>query len=264
MPTTPDRGLTPRTDVRLGELDVEEYLSNPDLKQAYVTPVFDLIAPRYDAFTRGFSLGMDRHWKRNLVERAAAAVTLNGRVADLASGTGDLAFGLGRARRDVHVTAVDISPRMLALARARQAGDQGGATNEAITAGDLNALALATGSCDAITAGYAVRNAPDWRGAVAEAARVLRPGGHLFTLDFYRPESRIWRALFLRWLWTAGRIVGWVWHREPMAYGYIARSVDHFVSWRQFAKALDESAFRVVSVHRYLGGGIAFHHAVRR
>jgi hypothetical protein len=49
-----------------------------------------------------------------------------------------------------------------------------------------------------------------------------------------------------------------------MAYGYIARSIDHFVSWRRFADALDAAGFRVLGVRRFLGGGIALHHAERR
>jgi demethylmenaquinone methyltransferase/2-methoxy-6-polyprenyl-1,4-benzoquinol methylase len=259
-PSEPDRAA--RSAAPLRALDIERHLADPGLKQAYVTPMFDLIAPRYDTFTRRFSFGLDRRWKRELLEHAASNVALNGRVADLAAGTGDLAFGLARARRDLYITTVDIAPRMIELARSRQQREQPG--NVTLTAGDLGSLALATSSLDALLAGYAIRNAPDWRVAVSEAARVLRPGGHLFTLDFYRPDSRIWRPLFLRWLWTAGRLFGWVWHREPMAYGYIARSVDHFVSWRTFALALEASAFRVRSVRSFLGGGIALHHAVRR
>jgi ubiquinone/menaquinone biosynthesis C-methylase UbiE len=49
-----------------------------------------------------------------------------------------------------------------------------------------------------------------------------------------------------------------------MAYGYIARSIEHFVSWTQFARTLEDAGFRMVAVRRFLGGGIAIHHAVRR
>lgn len=256
-PPQPDR-----PSPRLGSLDVERHLADRALKQAFVTPMFDLIAPRYDAFTRRFSFGMDQGWKRVLLEEAARCVPRGGTVADVASGTGDLALGLGRSRPDLRIVALDLSARMVELAGPRARAHAPG--NVAITRGDLDALPLGSASCDAMTAGYAVRNAPDWRGALRESARVLRPGGHLFTLDFYRPEARLWRSAFLGWLWGAGRLVGWMWHREPIAYGYIARSVDHFVSWRQFSMALDQAGFQVVSVRRYVGGGIAIHHAARR
>jgi demethylmenaquinone methyltransferase/2-methoxy-6-polyprenyl-1,4-benzoquinol methylase len=259
-PTTPGDPL--RRESGFAALDLEQHLADPALKQAYVTPMFDVIAPRYDAFTRTFSFGMDRRWKERLLAVASAALPRDAIVADLATGTGDLALGLAHARPDVRVIAMDVSMPMLAIARARRAGD--GGLPVALAGGDMDALPVATASLDGVTAGYGVRNAPDWRRAISELARVTRTGGHLFTLDFYRPESRAWRAVFLRWLWTTGRLVGARWHGEPMTYGYIARSIDHFVSWQEFSDGLHAGGFRVGAVRRYVGGGIAMHHAVRR
>ena len=104
--------------------------------------------------------------------------------------------------------------------------------------GDLSALDVPAASIDAVTAGYALRNVPDYARGVAEIARVLKPGGVLATLDFYRPESAAWRRLFLAYLSVAGNVVGWLWHRQPVVYGYIARSIDHFVSWQEFSATL--------------------------
>jgi demethylmenaquinone methyltransferase/2-methoxy-6-polyprenyl-1,4-benzoquinol methylase len=116
---------------------------------------------------------------------------------------------------------------------------------------------------DVVTAGYALRNAPSWREALRELARVLRPGGHLITLDFYRPENGLWRVAYLAYLSVMGRIFGRLWHHEPVAYGYIARSIAHFVSWREFADAVEDTGFRIQEVRSKLGGGIAIHHARR-
>ena len=244
---------------RLRDLDVERHLSDPSLRQSFVTPMFDLIAPRYDDFTRVFSFGMDRGWKAELIDFAATGIPRNGRVADVATGTGDLAYALAQRRPDLEIAAVDVSTRMLALARVR--GD--GVSQVGVSGGDLSALPFAAGSLDAVTAGYALRNTPDWRASIAELARVIRPGGHLFTLDFYLPSFPPWRAAFLAWLSAAGRAVGWWWHREPMAYGYISHSIAHFTTAREFASALDASGFRVVTTRLHLGGGIALHHAQR-
>jgi demethylmenaquinone methyltransferase/2-methoxy-6-polyprenyl-1,4-benzoquinol methylase len=246
-------------DRPLRELDVERYLSDPTLRQAYVTPMFDLIAPRYDAFTRVFSLGMDRGWKSELVAMASKSIARSGFVADVATGTGDLAYALGAVRPDLTIGATDVSTRMLALARRRR-----GAPAVTICGGDISALPFATASVDSVTAGYALRNTPDWGASVAELARVTRPGGHLFTLDFYLPESSIWRSTFLGWLSVAGRAIGWWWHREPMAYGYIAHSIAHFTTAREFAARLDAAGFHVIQTLTKLGGGIALHHAQRR
>jgi demethylmenaquinone methyltransferase/2-methoxy-6-polyprenyl-1,4-benzoquinol methylase len=246
----------------LRKLDVERHLADPTLRQAYVTPMFDLIAPRYDTFTRIFSFGMDQRWKATLVAMASDAIPRGGTVADVATGTGDLAFALCQARPDLDITATDVSARMLALARVR--GERDAAGRVTVSAGDLSALPFPPASLDAVTAGYALRNTPDWRASIGELARVIRPGGHLFTLDFYLPRSAIWRATFLAWLSVAGRTVGWWWHREPMAYGYIARSLAHFTTAGEFGATLERSGFGLVKTPLRLGGGIALHHAVRR
>lgn len=250
----------PRPAIR--DLDLERHLGDPALRQSYVTPMFDLIASRYDRFTRTFSFGMDRGWKESLVSAARDRVAPGGIVCDGGTGTGDLAFALAAARADLRIAATDVSGQMLTMAHARRQRSK--VANVSISAADLAALPFAAASLDAVTAGYALRNTPDWRAAIAELERVIRPGGHLFTLDFFRPESAIWSALFLAWLAAAGRAVGWWWHREPMAYGYIAPSIRHFTTADGFSAALDRSGFEVRAVDRRLGGGIALHHAVRR
>jgi len=85
----------------------------------------------------------------------------------------------------------------------------------------------------------------------------------LAVLDFYKPANPFWCALLLSYLRWAGNAVGWWWHREPVVYGYIARSIEAFVSAGGFARALQVAGFRVVGVRNKLGGGVAMHIAVR-
>ena len=113
---TPPAGPPAR---KLGSLDVDAYLADPSRKQAFVTPMFDLIAPRYDAFTRLFSLGMDAGWKRRAIAAAIAVAPGARRVLDLASGTGDVAAQLARALPEATVEALDASPRMIDAAHER-------------------------------------------------------------------------------------------------------------------------------------------------
>ena len=254
----PSRGLR--------HLDVEAHLADPSLKQRFVTPMFDIIAPRYDQFTRVFSFGMDGAWKESLLRDAVAASPRGAVVLDLACGTGDLAFALAERVEGARVSGVDASPKMIEAAKLRRRERAGGpAGRVAFQVGDMARLAATPdASVDLVTAGYGFRNVPDFRAALAEAARVLRPGGRLLTLDFYRPESAIWRSLFLGYLRVAGDLVGWLWHREPVVYGYIARSIDHFVSASDFSRALEEAGFEVERVRRRLFGGVAEHAARRR
>jgi len=247
---------------RLDELDLNAHLADPALKQRFVTPMFDIIAPRYDRFTRVFSFGMDRRWKAELTSWMAMAIGPRARVLDLACGTGDLAFAAGARATEGDVLGVDASPVMIELAL-RRASKEAPRGNVRFTVGDISTLDVPSGSIDAITAGYALRNVPDYARTVAEIARVLKPGGVVTTLDFYRPESVVWRRLFLGYLSVAGNAIGWLWHRQPVVYGYIAPSIDHFVSWQRFSRTLAEHGLEVESVRTKLLGGVAIHIARR-
>ena len=242
-------------------MDLEAHLSDPALKQRFVTPMFDVIAPRYDDFTRIFSLGMDRGWKRELVAEAERAAVGGATALDLACGTGDLAFDVARAVPGSQVTGIDVSSGMVEAAGRRALAE--GVPRVRFTVGDMTRLDVASASVDLVTAGYGFRNVPDHRDALHEVARVLKPGGHLLTLDFYRPENVLWRGLLVGYLGVAGGIVGWLWHRVPVVYAYLGPSVAHFVSWQQFARDLSDAGFVVERVRRKLLGGIAIHVARR-
>lgn len=219
--------------------------------------MFDIIAPRYDQFTRLFSFGLDRRWKAQLLAELSSHISDNTKALDLACGTGDLACAL--AARGAHVVGVDASARMIDEAKQRASG----ARSLEFVVGDMTALDTPDASVDIVTAGYALRNVPDFHRALREIARVLKPGGRLLTLDFYRPENVVWRRAFLAYLSVAGNTVGWLWHREPVVYGYIARSVEHYVSITDFNTALVETGYTLERVYRRLNGGIAVHHALR-
>ena len=129
--------------------------------------------------------------------------------------------------------------------------------------GDMVEIALPNESVDAVTVGYGLRNAPELGPAVAEIARVLKPGGRLYCLDFYKPESPLWRTLWLRYLAVAGAVYGWWWHRDPAVYGYIARSIRHSVSSTEFSVRLEERGLSVETVRRKLAGGVCLHVACK-
>lgn len=240
-------------------LDPDRHLDDPATRQQYVTAVFDLIAPRYDQFTRWFSFGMDGAWKRELTRLAIdAAPKRRDRdvvVVDLACGTGDLAFSLAADGRVV--VGLDVSREMLGLAATRATPALGAAPRFA--AADMIALPVADASVDVVTIGYGLRNAARLDAALDEVARVLRPSGHVVTLDFCLPANPIWRRLFLGYLAVAGNLYGWAWHREPAAYGYISRSIARFITPDQLTAALSARGFGVYHVGRKLFGAICVH-----
>lgn len=245
---------------RLSELDLDEHLDDPAIRQRFVTTIFDIVAPRYDRFTRVFSFGMDAGWKRELLAWLVAEAPAAAQVLDLACGTGDLAFAAARALPRASVQGLDAAPRMIEAAEARLAGaERSAAARMRFAVGDMTRLPRADASVDVVTVGYGLRNVPDPEGAIAEISRVLRPGGMLLVLDFYRPEAALWRALFLGYLRLAGNIVGWLWHRDPVVYGYIAASIDRWVSARRFSASLGRAGLTVERERRKLLGGIVLH-----
>src|SRR5262245_61284826 len=98
-------------------MPLADSIATPHGKRRYVRALFATIADRYDFITVLLSYGQDRRWKNRLV--AMAAPSAGSRALDLATGTGDIAFAC--AARGAHVVGLDITERMIALARAKQA-----------------------------------------------------------------------------------------------------------------------------------------------
>jgi len=241
--------------------DLDAAMADASRKQGVVTPMFDVIAPRYDAFTRLFSFGMDASWKAELIDAVVTHAPQSRRGMDVACGTGDLGFSLAARLPQLTSTGVDPSAEMLVIANQRTAARGLGRVDFHL--GEMASLPARDASVDVITAGYGFRNVPDLDAAVRECARVLRPGGTLGSLDFFLPQNTAWRALFLWYLRASGNAVGWWWHRTPAIYGYIARSIEAFVTARDFTALLQRNGFRLVEHRSMLLGGIGLHVAVR-
>lgn len=233
-------------------------LAAPETKGRYVRRLFATIADRYDLITRLLSFGLDQNWKRRLLELADPQPSH--RVLDLACGTGDLA--IGAAARGADVIGLDITPRMIELARMAGASAVTPGRLSWIV-GDMTALPVAAATYDCITTGYGLRNVPDLSGAIAEIHRVLKPGGRLCSLDFDRPESRLVRGVYLTYLTVVGSTIGWALHGDPDTYRYIPASIRRYPGARAVVKLLEAAGFTDVRHVPVLGGLMAIHVATR-
>ena len=231
---------------------LDRALATPDAKQQYVRTLFHTIADRYDLITVLLSYGQDRRWKQRLVAQAAARP--GERALDLAAGTGDIAFALAAA--GARVTALDVTHRMLELARAKDPA-------LACVTGDMMALPFPDASMDLVTTGYGLRNVPVLDGAVREIARVLRPGGRFLSLDFERPAGRALRGAYLGYLSVVGGAVGAVLHGDPDTYRYIPASLARYPGAAGVGRLLSGAGFERVAITPLLGGLMALHAAVR-
>jgi demethylmenaquinone methyltransferase/2-methoxy-6-polyprenyl-1,4-benzoquinol methylase len=231
-------------------------IATPEGKHRYVRRLFATIADRYDFITGFLSYGQDRRWKRRAI--ALASIAEHDRVLDLACGTGDLLLGAaGRARFAV---GLDVTFRMLQLARRREAVRSvrsravGG-----LIAGDMIALPLQDACFDVITTGYGLRNVPDLSQSIREAHRVLAPGGRLVSLDFNRPGNAVVRRAYLTYLTVVGSALGLVLHGDPDTYRYIPESIRNYPGASGVARLLEEHGFVDVRVVNLLGGLMAIH-----
>ena len=216
--------------------------------------MFHTVAPRYDFITRAFSYGMDGRWKRTGLD----SVKLSERpvVLDLASGTGDFSLMVNRQYPGSRAVAVDITERMLQLARVRGV--------EHTVCGDAGMLPFPDHSFDCVFVGYGLRNFPNLGVAVSEIERVTRPGGSLVSLDFFLPSNALLRPLYLAYLYAQGTFWGFVLHGQPRVYTYIPDSLRSFVSIDDFSALLHRTGYSRVDARRYILGGIGLHSAVKQ
>jgi demethylmenaquinone methyltransferase / 2-methoxy-6-polyprenyl-1,4-benzoquinol methylase len=215
--------------------------------------MFSTVAPRYDFITRTFSYGMDRHWKRTGLDRAQ--LPERPVVLDLAAGTGDFSLMVRQRYPGSRAVAVDITERMLQLARGRGVQDT--------VCGDAGMLPFADHSFDCVIVGYGLRNFPNLGVAVREIERVTRPGGSLVSLDFFLPRNALLRPLYLAYLYAQGAFWGLVLHGRPRVYTYIPDSLRSFVSIEDFSSLLHRTGYHQVDTRRYILGGIGLHWAVK-
>lgn len=225
-----------------------------EAKRRYVRRLFATIADRYDLITRVLSVGMDQRWKRRVVGSSGAAPGV--RALDLACGTGDIAFAL--ALRGAQVTGLDVTHRMLQLARAKDARRVAPVT---FVTGDMMALPFPDRTFDVITTGYGIRNVPRIEPALEEIRRVLRPRGLVVSLDFNRPEGAVVRSVYLGYLTLVGSTLGWVLHRDPDTYRYIPESIRRYPGARGVARLMAQHGFVDCRVEPLLGGLMAINSA---
>jgi len=215
--------------------------------------MFHTVAPRYDFITRAFSYGMDRRWKRAGVERAR--LPQSPVVLDLASGTGDFSFLVSRHYPGSRTVAVDLTERMLQLARAR------GEIHA--VCGDAGRLPFPDASFDGVFVGYGLRNFPNLAAALAEISRVTRRGGLIVSLDFFLPRNAALRRLYLAYLYAQGAFWGLLLHGRPRVYTYIPDSLRTFVSIDGYSSLLRRAGYRLLDARSYILGGIGLHWAAK-
>jgi demethylmenaquinone methyltransferase/2-methoxy-6-polyprenyl-1,4-benzoquinol methylase len=231
-------------------------------KQALVDDVFHSVARRYDVMNDLMSLGLHRAWKDTLVTAVDPPKNRPFALLDVAGGTGDVAFRVaaaGGARTTV--TVADINADMLAVGRERAAGRRAGAASGVIEFTEANAesLPFADRSFDAVTIAFGIRNVPRIDRALAEAHRVLRPGGKFLCLEFSAVDVPGFAEVYDFYSFNVIPALGRAVAGDAQSYRYLVESIRRFPRPEAFAEMMRAAGFARVSFKRMTGGIVALH-----
>ena len=206
--------------------------------------MFDQIAGRYDLLNRLMSMGIDQSWRRKTV--AALKLPAGARVLDLATGTGDLALMIARLHTDARVVGSDPSSRMLEVG-VQKVMRTGLADRVQLEIGDAQALPYENDSFDGCCIAFGIRNVPDRSAALAEMARVTKPGGRVAVLELGEPSVG-WLSPFARFhvRKVIPRIGGML--SGSREYKYLQESIAAFPPADQFAEQMQASGLKVLDV----------------
>jgi demethylmenaquinone methyltransferase/2-methoxy-6-polyprenyl-1,4-benzoquinol methylase len=229
-------------------------------KQTLVNDVFHSVAQRYDLMNDLMSVGLHRVWKELMINalnppRSDRPFAL----LDVAGGTGDVAFRAAKAAGPgFHATVCDINSDMLRVGRGRAAARQLD-DRVSFVEGNAEALAFPGSRFDAYTIAFGIRNVPRIDAALAEAFRVLKPGGRFLCLEFSTVDvpglDRIYDLFSFKVIPPLGRAVT----GDADSYQYLVESIRKFPRPAAFAAMIRSAGFSRVTSQSFSGGIVALH-----
>ena len=222
-----------------------------DEKSARVGKVFNRVAERYDLMNDLMSFGLHRLWKAFAV--SIARIRPGERVLDVASGSGDLARAF--AARGAQVWMSDINRPMLARGRDRLL-DAGRMAS--VVQCDAERLPFGNANFDCVSVGFGLRNMTDKDAALAEMARVLKPGGRLLVLEF----SQVWKPLQKPYDLYSFHVLPWLGDKvagDAASYRYLAESIRMHPDQQTLAGMLEQAGLERVTYFNLAAGAVAVH-----
>jgi demethylmenaquinone methyltransferase/2-methoxy-6-polyprenyl-1,4-benzoquinol methylase len=231
----------------------------PEDKQGRVNDVFRSVARRYDLMNDLMSAGLHRAWKDALVTAVRPSKSRPFRHLDVAGGTGDVAFRiLEEGGPRTRVTVLDINGDMLEVGRERAGSRYEGRID--FVEANAEALPFEDRSFDAYTIAFGIRNVPQIDRALAEAHRVLKPGGHFLCLEFSKVDVPGLDAVYDAYSFNVIPRLGQMVTGDAESYRYLVESIRRFPPPAAFARMIADAGFRRVT-HRPLSAGVVAIHS---
>jgi demethylmenaquinone methyltransferase/2-methoxy-6-polyprenyl-1,4-benzoquinol methylase len=226
-------------------------------KAGLVHGVFTNVASKYDIMNDVMSVGIHRVWKDAMMDWLAPR---NGqRLLDVAGGTGDVAFRFLSRAPGATATVLDMTESMLLEGQKRAEAAQM-ADKLHWVVGDAMALPFPDNSFDRYTISFGIRNVTRIPDALAEAFRVLRPGGRLMVLEFSQLPNDGLQKLYDLYSFNVIPRMGQLIAGDRDSYQYLVESIRRFPDQESFAAMIRAAGFEQVS-YRNLSFGIAALHA---
>jgi demethylmenaquinone methyltransferase/2-methoxy-6-polyprenyl-1,4-benzoquinol methylase len=219
--------------------------------------MFSNIANRYDLLNHLLSANVDKRWRRIVATKVRERISSSGAcVLDVACGTGDLSLTLFETT-GARVVGTDFCRPMLAVAAGKVS------SQVPLIEGDALRLPFRSGSFDAVTIGFGLRNLSNVENGLAELCRVVKPGGWVAVLEFSNPCNAIFRTVFGLYFRKVLPMLGGAISGSLSAYAYLPASVQKFPDQEQLALLMEQAGFDQVEFEN-LTGGIAALHLGRR
>ena len=223
--------------------------------------MFDSVASNYDLMNDVMSLGIHRLWKDRFVSMARPK--MGQRIIDVAGGTGDIAFRMhNKTKASAHITVCDINAEMLAVGEER-AVDHGILKNIDFVVGNAETLPFADESFDLCTIAFGLRNVTHIDTALADAYRVLKPGGRFCCLEFSHVENPGFNKIYQAWsTHMIPRMGAWI-AGDRDSYQYLIESIRAFPTQDALVTRLHAAGFDSAR-YTNLSGGIAAIHIAEK
>jgi demethylmenaquinone methyltransferase/2-methoxy-6-polyprenyl-1,4-benzoquinol methylase len=215
-----------------------------DTKKVRIAAMFDGIAQRYDLLNHLLSLNVDKRWRR--IAATVAAQSNPQTALDAAAGTADMAIALAQSGIP-KIVGIDISQKMIDIGQQKVHHLRLTDTIRLQTA-DGEHLPFDDESFDVAAIAFGIRNYADRKRGFSELLRVLRPQGHLVTLEFSMPASTLVRWAYTLYFCKILPCIGKIISRHSSAYNYLQQSVRQFPTPDALCSEMLEAGFAAVDV----------------
>lgn len=219
---------------------VKPHKDSENSKKQQVQEMFDTISGNYDGLNRVISLGIDKSWRKKVIDDICAQRPDS--VLDIATGTGDLALSLA-AKGVKNVVGLDLSQGMLNIAedKIKEAGYAEATVK--MMQGDSEKLPFQDNSFEAVCVSFGVRNFEDLDKGLTEIHRVLKPGGLFVVLETSVPTKfplRQGYQLYSNYILPG---IGKLFSKDKNAYDYLSKSAAAFPYGEKFCNILAKNGF---------------------